>query len=42
MIDNECFILERDESRVIDDKDIIYINTNHRKEFEFWLREKDD
>ena len=42
MIGPNCPALERDESDVIDNKDIVYINTKHKKEFEFWCREKDD
>ena len=37
-----CPILERDESKVANDEDVRFINTDYRKEFEFWCREKGD
>ena len=42
MIGDKCPILERDESSVVDDKDIGFINNERKREFEFWCREKDD
>lgn len=42
MIGPNCPIIERDEKSVIKNKDIVFINTNHKKEFEFWCHEKDD
>ena len=42
MIGPNCPRIHTDENSVIDDKDIIYINTNHKKEFLEWCREKDD
>lgn len=42
MIGPNCPGLERDEDVLHKDEDIVYINTNHKKEFEFWCREKDD
>lgn len=40
MIGPKCPVLERDEQNVINNKDIYFINNNHKSEFEFWLREK--
>ena len=42
MIGNKCPVLERNESSVINDKDIDFINNKHKREFEFWCCEKDD
>ena len=40
MIGPKCPVLERDEQDVIDNKEVKYINNNHKNEFKFWLREK--
>ena len=42
MIGPNCPVLERDENVLHKDEDIVYINVNHKKEFKFWCREKDD
>jgi len=42
MIGPNCPIVERDESKVSNDKDVYFINNERKKEFEFWCREKDD
>ena len=38
----DCPKFERDESVVIDDKDVVFINTNYKKEFIKWCCEKED
>ena len=40
MLDDSCPPIYRDESKVVDDKDVYFINNNYKKEFAFWLREK--
>ena len=42
MIGPNCPPIYPDENSVIDNKDIAYINTNYKKEFLEWCREKDD
>lgn len=42
MIGPNCPPIYPDENDIIDNKDVVFINTNHKKEFEFWLREKSD
>ena len=42
MIGPNCPPIYPNESDVIDNKDIAFINTNHKKEFIEWCREKDD
>ena len=42
MIGPNCPRIHPDENSVIDNKDIAFINNSYKKEFEFWLREKDD
>ena len=42
MIGDKCPSIHRSESSVVDDKDIDFINNNHKKEFIEWCREKDD
>lgn len=41
MLGDKCPPIHRSESSVVDDKDVNFINNNHKKEFEFWLKEKD-
>jgi len=37
-----CYpIILNDENKVFINKDIEFINTNHKKQFQFWKREKD-
>jgi len=40
MIGPKCPVIERDESNVINDNDIDFINNDNKRKFEFWLREK--
>lgn len=42
MLGPNCPVIERDEGRLINDKDIRFINNERKKEFEFWCREKRD
>lgn len=42
MIGPKCPLIHRDEDVLHKDEDIVYINTSHKKEFEFWCREKND
>ena len=37
-----CPVIERDESNVIRDNDIRFINSYRKSEFKFWCREKND
>lgn len=38
----KCPTNERDESVVVQDKDIVFINTNYKEQFKFWCEEKED
>lgn len=42
MVDFKCPIIERDEGKIVDDKDVRFINNERKKEFAFWCREKLD
>ena len=42
MLGDKCPLMERDEQDVVDNKDVNFINNNHKKEFKFWYQEKND